>query len=55
MRMLVEHIGEQPAGDAIGDAVKALLVAGEVKTRDMGGTNTTDEVGQAVAALVAGG
>jgi len=23
-----------------------------VKSRDMGGTNTTDEVGQAVAALV---
>ena len=28
---------------------------GEVKTRDMGGTNTTDEVGQAIAALVAAG
>jgi tartrate dehydrogenase/decarboxylase/D-malate dehydrogenase len=55
MRMLVEHIGEQPAGDAIGEAVKALLVEGEVKTRDMGGTNTTDEVGGAIAALVAGG
>ena len=53
--MLVEHLGEQAAGDAIGEAVKALLVKGEVKTRDMGGTNTTDEVGQAIAALVAAG
>jgi len=55
MRMLIEHLGEQQAGDAIGEAVKALLVKGEVRTRDMGGTNTTDEVGQAVAGLVAAG
>ena len=55
MRMLVEHVGEQAAGDAIGEAIKALLVKGEVRTRDMGGTNTTDEVGQEIAALVADG
>jgi tartrate dehydrogenase/decarboxylase/D-malate dehydrogenase len=53
MRMLIEHLGEQQAGDAIGRAVVALLTKGEVRTRDMGGTNTTDEVGQAVAGLLA--
>jgi tartrate dehydrogenase len=53
VRMLLEHLGEQAAGEAIAGAVKAVLAAGEVRTRDMGGTNTTDEVGQAVAALVA--
>ena len=55
MRMLLEHLGEQDAGDAIGAAVASLLAAGEVRTRDMGGANTTDEVGQAVAGLVAAG
>jgi len=32
-----------------------VLAAGEVRTRDLGGTNTTDEVGQAIAAAVTAG
>jgi tartrate dehydrogenase/decarboxylase/D-malate dehydrogenase len=52
-RMLLEHLGEQAAAEAVGRAVAAVIAAGEVRTRDLGGTNTTDEVGQAIAALVA--
>jgi len=52
-RMLLEHIGEQGAAQAVGRAVAAVLAAGEVRTRDMGGSSRTDEVGEAVAALVA--
>jgi tartrate dehydrogenase/decarboxylase/D-malate dehydrogenase len=55
MRMLLDHLGETGAAAAIGDAVGAVLVAGEVRTRDLGGTNTTDEVGQAVAAAITTG
>jgi tartrate dehydrogenase len=52
-RMLLDHLGEHAAADAVGRAVASVLAAGEVRTRDLGGTNSTDEVGQAVAALVA--
>ena len=52
IRMLLDHLGETKAAAAIGDAVGAVLAAGEVRTRDLGGTNTTDEVGQAIAAAV---
>jgi tartrate dehydrogenase/decarboxylase/D-malate dehydrogenase len=49
VRMLLDHIGEAEASDAVGDAVGAILSEGEVRTRDLGGTNTTDEVGMAIA------
>jgi len=52
---LLDHLGETSAAAAIGDAVAAVLVAGEVRTRDLGGTNTTDEVGRAVAAAITTG
>jgi tartrate dehydrogenase/decarboxylase/D-malate dehydrogenase len=52
-RMLLDHVGEHPAADAVGRAVVSVLSAGKVRTRDLGGTNTTDEVGQAVAAALA--
>jgi len=55
MRMLLDHLGETDAADAIGRAVGSVLAAGEVRTRDLGGTNTTDELGRAVAAAVAAG
>jgi tartrate dehydrogenase/decarboxylase/D-malate dehydrogenase len=55
IRMLLDHLGEATAAAAIGDAVGAVLAAGEVRTRDLGGTNTTDEVGQVIAAAVTAG
>ena len=52
VRMMLDHLGEAQAASAVGNAVAAVLAAGEVRTRDLGGTNTTDEVGQAVAAQI---
>ena len=49
VRMMLNHLGESKAADAVGTAVAEVLSAGEVRTRDLGGTNTTDEVGQAIA------
>ena len=49
IRMMLEHLGEPAAAEGIEQAVGATLAAGEVRTRDIGGTSTTTEVGSAVA------
>lgn len=51
-RMLLEHLGEDEAAADIEKAVETVLAAGQVRTRDMGGTSTTSEVGDAVAAAI---
>jgi isocitrate/isopropylmalate dehydrogenase len=51
-RMLLDHLGESDAADAVDKAVTAVLAAGEVRTRDLGGTSSTSEVGTAVASLI---
>jgi tartrate dehydrogenase len=47
-RMMLEHLGEQDAADQIQQAVVHTLGAGETRTRDMGGNNSTDDMGKAV-------
>ena len=49
VRMMLDHLGEHGAADAVGAAITEVLAEGEVGTRDMGGTNSTDEVGAAIA------
>jgi len=49
VRMMLEHVGETEAAGAVGRAVAGTLEAGEIRTKDIGGTNTTDEVGAEVA------
>ena len=51
-RMLLDHLGEREAAASIGRAVAEVLVAGEVRTADLGGTSRTSEVGAAIAAKV---
>jgi tartrate dehydrogenase len=48
VRMMLEHLGETEAATHIQAAVAATLAEGTVRTRDMGGSNSTDEVGAAV-------
>lgn len=48
MRMLLDHVGEPEAARGIGEAVGAVMAAGEVRTRDVGGTSSTIEVGEAI-------
>jgi isocitrate dehydrogenase (NAD+) len=50
--MLCDHIGENAAGDRIRRAVTATIVADKVRTRDLGGTASTEEFGEAVARRV---
>ncbi len=47
-RMLLDHLGEADAADQIQAAIKKVIVDGEVRTKDMGGSNTTSEVGAAI-------
>jgi tartrate dehydrogenase/decarboxylase/D-malate dehydrogenase len=51
---MLDHLGEAEAAAAIEQAVAATLAAGEVRTRDIGGTSTTEEVGRAIAESLLG-
>jgi isocitrate/isopropylmalate dehydrogenase len=46
--MMMEHLGEEQVAQDIQKAVTGVLASGEVRTRDMGGTSKTHEVGDAV-------
>jgi tartrate dehydrogenase/decarboxylase/D-malate dehydrogenase len=53
--MMLEHLGEIAAGRAITDAIEVLLREGGPRTRDMGGQAATEDVGRAIAEIVARG
>jgi isocitrate/isopropylmalate dehydrogenase len=46
--MMLDHVGETSAAEAIHRAVTLVLSAGDTKTHDMGGTAKTHEMGDAV-------
>jgi tartrate dehydrogenase/decarboxylase/D-malate dehydrogenase len=48
MKMLLEHIGLGEESARLTEAIKAVLAEGTVKTRDMGGTASTSEVGDEI-------
>ena len=52
--MMLDFLGHQDAHDAILRAIEAVLRDGP-KTADLGGTANTTQMGEAIAALVAGG
>lgn len=51
--MMLDHMGETRAGDRVRRAVVATIMADRVRTRDLGGSATTLEFGDAVAHRVA--
>ena len=53
--LMLEHLGEAAAGQAIVAAIETLLRESGPKTRDMGGQAGTSDVGKALAEIVAGG
>jgi len=52
--MMLDHLGHAAAGEAVLEAMQAVLAAGDLRTPDLGGTASTTEVARAVAAAVAG-
>jgi len=51
-RMLLDHLGESDAADAIGRAIAEVLAEGETRTTDLGGSSSTSEVGAAIASRI---
>ena len=51
IRMMMEHLGETEAGKDIGAAVNQILQNGKVKTRDMGGTHSTSQMGSFISVV----
>ena len=50
--MMLDHLGEQAAGDRVREAIRGTIVDDQIRTRDIGGTATTREFGDAVARRV---
>ncbi len=48
-KMMLEYLNETNAADLVDQAVGELLKEGKVRTYDLGGASTTQEVGEAVA------
>jgi tartrate dehydrogenase/decarboxylase/D-malate dehydrogenase len=46
--MMLDHLGMNEAAVAVGTAVAAVLAEGKVRTPDLGGSNSTEEVATAV-------
>jgi tartrate dehydrogenase/decarboxylase/D-malate dehydrogenase len=49
-QLLLDFLGEQEAATALMQAIEAVLVAGQVRTPDLGGTASTSQVGDAIRA-----
>ena len=47
--MMLDHLGEVEAGEAIIKAIEATLIDKSVCTRDVGGTASTSTAGKAIA------
>jgi len=47
--MMLEHLGESQAAQALVKALQVVLASGEVRTPDLGGTAGTRDVGEAIA------
>ncbi len=48
VKMMLDHLGETKAADKIECAVKGAIADGEIKSRDIGGTTSTEEAGDIV-------
>lgn len=48
-KMMLDYLGETEKGEKLEKAIAEVIAEGKIRTYDMGGSNTTLEVGQAVA------
>jgi isocitrate dehydrogenase (NAD+) len=51
--LMLEHVGERDAADRVRDAIHAVIVEDGIRTRDLGGTASTSDFGDAVARRIA--
>jgi len=52
VKLMLDWLGEKEMAEATDSAIATVIAEGKVRTYDMGGSNTTLEVGEAVAALL---
>ena len=52
--MMLRHLGELAAAERVEHAVDAVLGEGAIRTADLGGTSSTQEVGSAIVGALAG-
>ena len=52
--MMLRHLGQAEAADAIESAIAAILASSKVRTPDIGGNSTTRDIGEAIALQVDG-
>ena len=50
--MMLDHLGETDAAASIVNAIERLLAESELRTRDMGGRASTEELGRTIAGLI---
>jgi isocitrate/isopropylmalate dehydrogenase len=50
--LMMEHLGEKDAADAIVSAIETNLKEGKIRTYDLGGTSRTSDVGSDIARIV---
>jgi tartrate dehydrogenase/decarboxylase/D-malate dehydrogenase len=53
--MMLRHLGQENAADAVENAIARALADGKVRTPDIGGKETTVELGAAIASYVSAG
>jgi len=51
-KMMMEYLGENTAAETIEKAVMRVLMGGKIRTYDLGGASSTQEVAEAVAAEI---
>lgn len=54
VKMMLDHLGETEASNKIEEAVSEVLAKKEIRTMDMGGTTSTEEVGEIIAKKIYG-
>jgi tartrate dehydrogenase/decarboxylase/D-malate dehydrogenase len=47
--MMLQHLGEAPAADAVERACESILEKSDIRTPDIGGKASTRELGEAIA------
>jgi isocitrate/isopropylmalate dehydrogenase len=52
-RMMLEWLGEHEKARTLESAIAAVILAGEIRTYDMGGSNTTMEMAEAIVSRIA--
>ena len=50
--MMLDFLGEKEASSAIEAAVSSVLKEGKVRTKDLGGNNSTKEMGNSIAHIL---